>query len=114
MLFLKIRNRFLGNDLLFHPVTRQVPSALEGLTAGFEMGPGVPPPLISPRKPVLLMLAYTFKTEQNAVLAIASSTIKPSIISTALLKTLLPVHMPPINLVVFQGSYLLAQWVISS
>jgi len=31
-----------------------------------------------------------------------------------LLKTLLPVHMPPIYLVVFQGSYLLVQWVISS
>ena len=27
-----------------------LPSALAGLTAGFEMGPGVPPPLISPTK----------------------------------------------------------------
>src|SRR5438876_330971 len=34
----------LGGDLLSHPVTRAVPSALEGLTSGFGMGPGVPPP----------------------------------------------------------------------
>ena len=33
--------------------------------------------------------------------------IKPSTISTALLKALLPLHMPPIDLVVSQGSYLL-------
>ncbi len=42
-------DRFLGDDLLFQPVTRQVPSALEGLTAGFGMRPGIPPPLRSPR-----------------------------------------------------------------
>ena len=35
----------LGNDLLSRPVTGEVPSALEGLTAGFGMGPGVSPPL---------------------------------------------------------------------
>ena len=40
--------------------------------------------------------------------------IKPSSISTALLKTLLPVHMPPINLVVSQGSYLISQWLTLS
>ncbi len=45
----QIENRALGNDLLFHPVTRKVPSALESLTAGFERGPGVPSPLQSPR-----------------------------------------------------------------
>jgi hypothetical protein len=32
-------------DLLSHTVSRAVPSALEGLTSGFGMGPGVPPPL---------------------------------------------------------------------
>jgi hypothetical protein len=35
--------RFRG-DLLSHTVARAVPSALEGLTSGFGMGPGVPPP----------------------------------------------------------------------
>ena len=34
-----------GGDLLSHPVARAVPSALEGLTSGFGMGPGVSPPL---------------------------------------------------------------------
>jgi len=33
-----------GSDLLSHPVARAVPSALEGLTSGFGMGPGVSPP----------------------------------------------------------------------
>ena len=37
-----------GNDLLSHPVAQAVPSALEGLTAVFEMGTGVSPPLWSP------------------------------------------------------------------
>jgi hypothetical protein len=33
------------SDLLSHTVARAVPSALEGLTSGFGMDPGVPPPL---------------------------------------------------------------------
>jgi len=33
-----------GSVLLSHPVARAVPSALEGLTAGFGMEPGVSPP----------------------------------------------------------------------
>ncbi len=37
-----------GNDLLFHLVTKAVPSALEGLTTLFGMGRGVTPPLKSP------------------------------------------------------------------
>src|SRR5205823_6188300 len=40
----------LGGDLLSHPVTRAVPSALEGLTSGFGMGPGVPPPPWPPKR----------------------------------------------------------------
>ena len=34
-----------GSDLLSHTVTHAVPSAEEGLTAVFEMGTGVSPPL---------------------------------------------------------------------
>ena len=37
-----------GDDLLFHPVYRAVPSAQEGLTSLFGMGRGVSPPLWSP------------------------------------------------------------------
>ena len=39
-----------GSDLLSHPVTRAVPSALEGLTSGFGMGPGVSPPPWPPKR----------------------------------------------------------------
>ena len=42
-----------GDDLLFRPVTEGVPSALESLTAGFGMGPGVPSPLKPPKEPAL-------------------------------------------------------------
>ena len=37
----KIKN---GDYLLSHPVAQAVPSALEGLTAVFEMGTGMAPP----------------------------------------------------------------------
>ena len=39
----------LGNDLLSQGAAPQVPSALTTLTSGFEMLPGVPSSLISPR-----------------------------------------------------------------
>src|SRR6187402_3963157 len=39
-----------GGDLLSHQVALAVPSALEGLTSGFEMGPGVSPPLWPPKR----------------------------------------------------------------
>ena len=38
-----------GGDLLSRESALQVPSALTGLTTGFEMLPGVPPPLQSPK-----------------------------------------------------------------
>jgi hypothetical protein len=47
----------LGNDLLSQAVTRQVPSALTGLTSGFGMWPGVPLSLQSPRDSIS-MLSY--------------------------------------------------------
>jgi hypothetical protein len=37
-----------GDVLLSHPVSRAVPSVLEGLTSVFGMGTGVTPPLWSP------------------------------------------------------------------
>jgi hypothetical protein len=38
----------VGDDLLYREVTLRGPSALAGLTTGFEKGPGVPPPLETP------------------------------------------------------------------
>src|SRR5205823_3767913 len=43
-------SKMSGGDLLSHPVSRAVPSALEGLTSGFGMGPGVSPPLWPPKR----------------------------------------------------------------
>ena len=43
------QKKFLGNDLLSRGVAPQVPSALTALTSGFEMCPGVPLSLLSPR-----------------------------------------------------------------
>src|SRR5688572_31309270 len=42
--------KYPGSDLLSHPVARAVPSAVEGLTAGFGMGPGVSPLLWPPER----------------------------------------------------------------
>ena len=41
----------VGDDLRSQRVAPQVPSARAGLTAGFGMGPGGPPPLQSPTRP---------------------------------------------------------------
>lgn len=45
----------LGNDLLSQEVALQVPSALTALTTGFEMLPGVPLSLQSPRDLIHLL-----------------------------------------------------------
>ena len=48
-----------------------VPSALEGLTSGFGMGPGGPPPQLSPapllflRSEAALLLLFTYFLLQN-------------------------------------------------
>ena len=44
----KKKESSVGDGLLSHAADRILPWALAGLTAGFEMGPGGPPPLISP------------------------------------------------------------------
>jgi hypothetical protein len=89
-----------GDVLLSHPVTRAVPSALEGLTAVFGMGTGVTPPLWSPRK----------SREESSVLLVERCYAGASVflnqatrpISTGQLNTLPCFHLRPINLVVFQ------------
>ena len=44
----KEKESSVGDGLLSHTTDRILPWALAGLTAGFEMGPGGPPPLLSP------------------------------------------------------------------
>jgi hypothetical protein len=53
-----------GDVLLSHPVSRAVPSVLEGLTAVFGMGTGVSPPLESPGFDRVTNGSFT--TEQRA------------------------------------------------
>jgi hypothetical protein len=64
----------VGNDLLSHTVTHILPSARAGLTAGFGMGPGVPPPLISPTNispaPVLYGLCWSQLLKLKPVLLV--------------------------------------------
>ena len=67
------RTGFPGDDLLSHPVTKAVPSALKSLASGFEMEPGVSSSLISPEKPVSNVPSGTLKTKQNARAASNSS-----------------------------------------
>ena len=58
--------RSLGGDLLSHPASRAVPSALEGLTSGFGMGPGVSPPLWPPKRSGASGTPETSRTTQRA------------------------------------------------
>ena len=59
----------VGGDLLSHNVTVAVPSALEGLTAEFGMGSGVPPPLSPPTK---VVAGFDLRTEQTRVVTLAA------------------------------------------
>ena len=103
----------LGNDLLSQRAAPLVPSALAGLTAGFGMGPGVPPPLLSPRD---FSSLYSFvSTEQVENSKFSTPRVKPSTVSTGQLNTLLCLHLPPIKPVFSRRSYLAShQWGISS
>ncbi len=73
----------LGNDLLSQGVAPQVPSALMSLTTGFEMWPGVPSSLQSPRD--LIDNSYGSKKYVRQIQEVPSSPHhmeKPSTIST--------------------------------
>ena len=101
----------LGNDLLSQGVTPQVPSALAGLTAGFEMGPGVPPPHKSPRD---FKHDIRLSTEQRENSKFSAPRAKPSTVSTGWLNALLRLHLLPIKPVVFRRSYPVNRWGTSS
>ena len=50
---IKTSTEYVGDGLLSHRPRPALPWALAGLTAGFGMGPGVPPPLESPTHSVV-------------------------------------------------------------
>ena len=138
------REGWVGSDLLSHKVALAVPSALVSLTAGFGMEPGGPSPLKPPththfsfiHKLLSLNNAYSstlspsfegsialsgFRLHHSQLLQLSQSILfpatqnsKPSTISTGQLHTLLRFHPPPINQVVYLGSYSLSRWGVSS
>src|SRR6185295_11051353 len=83
-----------GGDLLSHPVSRAVPSALEGLTSLFGMGRGVTPP---PKPP-------QYERQPNErwehVRAPQKTGQAARLISTGRLKSLRTLHLPPIDVVI--------------
>jgi hypothetical protein len=114
-----------GGDLLSHTVSRAVPSALRGLTAVFGMGTGVS---LSPKPPECQTAPPEVRvrregasrprtTEVSVVRSAAPLSRSCGIaeplsrrigqasraISTARLKALLPLHLRPINVVVYHG-----------
>ena len=99
------KKKSLGNDLLSQGATPPVPSALASLTTGFGMGPGVPPPLESPRDFLSQSLIH-LSTEDDENSKFSASQLKPSTVSTGQLNTLLCVHLPPIKPVFSRRSYL--------
>ena len=108
------RQKYPGSDLLSHQVTLAVPSAVRGLTAGFGMDPGVspslwPPEIYSVFNPLPLRWSGSLRTDSER-----EQRSSPRTISTGRLNTLLCLHLPPINAVVFRGPYLLSQWEFSS
>jgi hypothetical protein len=104
-----------GGDLLSHTVSRAVPSALRGLTAVFGMGTGVSLSLKPPeyhtagpgRAGAPPRRRFRPRTTEVSVslpfLSQEEDGQASRAISTAQLKALLPLHLRPINVVVYHG-----------
>src|SRR5712692_9290545 len=102
----------MGGVLLSREIALRVPSALAGLTSLFGMGRGVSPPPWPPNFGRFLPVPDFSRLRraqsahpQNSIAAFVSSKSRPRAISTGPLNTLLCVHVPPIDVVVFHGSY---------
>src|SRR4029450_4732011 len=98
-----------GGDLLSHPVARAVPSALEGLTSGFGMGPGVSPPPWPPKRCLgsagIRWLKGASSEQSPEHDSEREQKPSPRPISTGRLNTLPCFHLRPIDLVVHEGPY---------
>ena len=95
-----------GGDLLSHSVSRAVPSAVEGLTSGFGMEPGVSP-LLWPPEHIEFSSPRPDGGPRGLEYSIASASRRssPRTISTGRLNALLRLHLPPIDPVVCWGPY---------
>lgn len=104
-----------GGDVLSHPVTRAVPSALRGLTAVFGMGTGVAPALGPPalsgaghsrlRPATFLVRNGRGKSAHRGegLLRQKGASQAARAISTARLRRLPALHLPPIDVLVSNG-----------
>ena len=88
-----------GSDLLSHKAAPAVQSALEDLTAVFEMRTGVTPPQLPPED--IKLKDCTFKIAKIDYI----SRLSPRPISIGQLRMLPLLHLRPIDLIVYQGSY---------
>ena len=97
---LRTAHKKTGNVLLSQAASHQVSSALKSLTSVFEMGTGVASSLLSPDfiegVPSKLNIYLMYENHWSSV--------RP--ISIGQLNALLHLHLRPINVVVFHGSYL--------
>ena len=117
LFFLSLKRK-TGDVLFSRAVSSQVHSALRGLTSVFGMGTGGSLLLLSP---VWLSVCCTLTTTQHSpqtswfpglYFTVLWSSPRP--ISIGKLNALLHLHIRPINLVVFKGSYYLTIWDILS
>ena len=100
-----------GSFLLSRAVTSQVSSALQSLTSVFGMGTGVTS-VLSPPSILNTILAIYLHALSKLIPTLSWSSPRP--ISTGQLNTLLHLHLRPINLVVFKGSYYLSMGYLIS
>ena len=108
-----------GSDLLSRAVSSQVPSARKGLTSVFGMGTG--DPLCHCHRKYYTHISVRFyhlsaPWQLKITYSLYNSMLwsSPRPISIGQLNALLHLHLRPIYLVVYQGTYLLSQWDISS
>ena len=98
-----------GGVLLSHEASLAVPSALEGLTAGFGMGPGVSPSLWPPQRcgvvwAVVVAVSPEPHSGRETLLAVGGCVPSPRPVSTGQLHPLRGFHFRPINPVVWLGA----------
>src|SRR6266498_3272166 len=92
-----------GGDLLSHRVAPAVPSALEDLTSGFGMGPGVTPPLWPPKRYEGDRSPRCHALFERSIASVSEP--RPRPISTGRLHVLPRFHLRPINPLALRGPY---------